>query len=301
MIPDLNQLTCFVVVAEELHFGRAAERLCMTQPPLTRQIQALEHSLGVKLFERTSRTVRLTTAGCVFLTDATRLLNMAKQAAATARRVGKGEAGRITIGFTSVMGFDLIPNLVASAEKALPDFDVVLNEMVTVAQLQALENNTIDLGFLWPLANRLPLKHNTVFRDPLVVALPVGHPLATGKRVALEDLNGLPFVMFSPGQGTYFYSLIQGLLISAGVTPKFVQHVDQVLSVVNLVRSGIGVSIVPASVSQFHPDKVVFRPMSRNDVLAEGRMTWRADYQNPALATFLGFASKFFAEREAAR
>ena len=128
MIFDLNQLTCFITVAEELHFGRAAERLCMTQPPLTRQIQVLEHSLGVKLFERTSRSVRLTTAGRVFLTDATRLLNAAKQAAATAQRIGKGESGRVTIGFTSVMGFDLIPNLVASAQKAVPDLDVVLRK-----------------------------------------------------------------------------------------------------------------------------------------------------------------------------
>ena len=272
----------------------------MTQPPLTRQVQALEHALGVKLFERTSRTVRLTTAGRVFLTDATRLLNLAKQAAATAQRVGKGETGRVTIGFTSVMGFDLIPSLINSAQKALPDLDVVLREMVTVAQLEALENNTIDLGFLWPLASRLSLKHRVVFRDPLMVVLPVGHPLATCKRVALDDVNGLPFVMYSPGQGAYFYSLIQGLLVSSGVTPRMIQHVDQVLTVVNLVRSGIGISIVPASISQFHADKVVFRPMDRNDVIAEGRMAWRADCQNPALASFLGFAADFFSGRKAA-
>ena len=271
----------------------------MTQPPLTRQIQALEHALGVKLFERTSRTVRLTTAGRVFLTDATRLLNLAKQATTTVQRVGKGETGRITIGFTSVMGFDLIPNLIASAQKTLPDIDVVLNEMVTVAQLEALENNTIDLGFFWPLTHRLSLKHQTVFRDPLMVALPVGHPMAMGAHVALDDLNGLPFVMYSPGQGTYFYSLIQGLLISAGVTPRIIQHVGQVLTIVNLVRSGIGISIVPASVSQFHPDKVVFRPMNQNNVIAEGRMAWRADYQNPALTTFLRFATDFFSRKKA--
>ena len=295
MIHDLTQLACFVAVAEELHFGRAAERLCMTQPPLSRQIQLLEHALGVRLFERTSRSVRLTAAGRVFLTDATRLLNLAKQAATTAQRTSTGQSGRVVVGFTTVMGFDLMPRLIASAQRELPDIDVVLREMVTMDQLKALESSTIDVGFLWPLACRLPLKHQTVFRDPLRVVLPSGHPLAAGGAVAPEDLNGVPFIMYSPAQGRYFYSLVNGLLVSAGVVPKFIQHLDQVLTVVGLVRTGMGVSIVPASVSKFYFDDVVFRPIGRQDVIAEGRMAWREDHQNPALATFLRFASEFFA------
>ena len=301
MISDLNQLTCFVTVAEELHFGRAAERLYMTQPPLTRQIQALEHALGVKLFERTSRTVRLTAAGRVFLTDATRLLNLAKQATTTARRTSNGESGRVTIGFTPVMGFDLMPKLISSAQKTLPDIDLVLQEMVAIAQLQALENNTIDVGFLWPLPCRLPLEFQTVFREPLVVVLPIDHPLASHNHIALDDLNGLPFVMYSSGQGKYFYSLVNGLFVSSGVTPRYIQHVDHVLTTVCMVRSGMGVAIVPASASQLRFDDVVFRPLNRNDIKTEGRMAWRADYQNPALATFRSFASDFFARRQAAK
>ena len=269
----------------------------MTQPPLSRQIALLEHALGVRLFERTSRTVRLTTAGRVFLTDARRLLNLAKQAATNAQRSSKGETGRVTIGFTSVMGFDLMPNLIAAAQKALPDIDVVLKEMVTVAQLEALENNTIDMGFLWPLATRLHLEYQTVFREPLMLVLPVEHPLAARDRIVVDDLNDLPFVMYSSGQGKYFYSLVTGLFVSSGVMPKYIQHLDHVHTIVGLVRSGVGVSIVPAAASQLRFDNVVFRPLWRN-VIAESRMAWRADYDNPALTTFRNFASTFFAERK---
>jgi DNA-binding transcriptional LysR family regulator len=293
MIHDITQLACFVAVAEELHFGRAAERLCMTQPPLSRQIQLLEHSLGVRLLERTSRVVRLTAAGRVFLTDATRLLNLAKQATTTAQRTSRGESGRVIVGFTTVMGFDLMPRLIASTQRKLPDIDVVLREMVTVDQLKALESNTIDAGFLWPLASRLPLKYQTVYRDPLKVVLPLGHPLASRDTIALSDLDGLPFIMYSSGQGRYFHSLVNGLLLSSGVMPKFIQYLDQVLSVVGLVRTGMGVSIVPASVSRFHFDHVVFKPISQKDVIAEGRMVWRTDNQNPALDAFCCFVSEY--------
>ncbi len=297
MILDLVQLNSFITVAEELHFGRAAERLCMTQAPLSRQIQLLEQALGVKLFERTSRAVHLTAAGHVFLTDARLLLTLAKQAATSAQRTSKGKTGRVTIGFTSVMGFELVPNLIASAQRALPDIDIVLKEMVTVAQLEALEKHAIDLGFIRPLASRQALKYQTVIREPLMVVLPVDHPLAARSHVELKDMNGVPFVMHSPDQGKYFYSLIAGLFASSGVTPKFIQHLDNVHTVVGLVRAGVGISIVPASAEQLHFDKVVFRPMLQCDVTAESRMAWRADHHNPALTTFLGFASDFFAAK----
>lgn len=294
MIQDLNQLACFIAVAEELHFGRAAERLCMTQPPLSRQIQLLEHSLGTKLFERNSRSVRLTAAGRVFLTDATRLLQLAEQAATTAQRTSKGKTGRVTLGFTTVMGYELMPRLIAAAQVALPDIDIVLREMTAVNQLDALENNTIDVGFLWPLSSRLILKHETVFRDPLVVVLPADHPLAIAESIALRELNDLPFVMYTPERGRYFYSLVNGLLVSSGVTPRYVQYLDQILTVVSLVSTGIGVAIVPSSVSRFHVDHVVFRPIREGSVVAEGRMAWREGHQNPALVNFHLFASKHF-------
>jgi DNA-binding transcriptional LysR family regulator len=290
MIHDLTQLACFIAVAEELHFGRAAKRLCMTQPPLSRQIQLLEHSLGVKLFERTSRVVRLTAAGRVFLTDAKRLLNLAEQATTTAQRTSRGESGRVIVGFTTVMGFDLIPGLIASTQRKLPDIDIVLREMLVMDQFEALESNTIDAGFLYPLASRLSLKYQTISRDPMMVALPLGHPLASHDTTALSDLNDLPFIMYS---SRYYHDLVNGLLLSSGVMPRFIQYLEQVLSVVNLVRTGMGVSIVPATVSHFHFDDVVFKPISHRNVVAERRMVWRADNQNPALDAFRRFVSEY--------
>jgi DNA-binding transcriptional LysR family regulator len=289
MINDLTQLACFVAVAEELHFGRAAERLCMTQPPLSRQIQLLEHSLGVRLFERTSRVVRLTAAGRVFLTDATRLLNLAKQAAATAQRTSRGEIGRVIVGFTTVIGFDLMPGLIASAQRKLPNIDIVLKEMMVMDQFKALESNTIDMGFLYPLASRLPLKYQTISHDPMMVVLPLGHPLASRDTIALSDLNDLPFIMYS---SRYYHDLVTGLFLSSGVMPRFIQYLEQVPSIVNLVRTGMGVSIVPATMSRFHFDDVIFKPISQKNAVAERRMVWRADNQNPALDTFRRFASE---------
>ncbi len=296
MILDFNQLSCFVAVAEELHFGRAAARLFMTQPPLSRQIQLLEHALGVKLFERTSRTVRLTTAGQVFLVDATRLLSLAEQAAISARRASKGETGRVTIGFIASAGLELIPQLVVAAQRALPNIDVVLKEMVSVTQFEALTANTIDLGFVRPLPARQALECQIVAHEPLLVALPADHPLAAKSHIKLDDLSGLPFVMYTPTGGKYFHGLITGLFGAAGVVPNYIQYLDLSHTILALVRAGLGVSIVPTSAVQLHFDNVVFRPMRQDEVFAETYMAWRADQRNPALATFRNFATAYFAK-----
>lgn len=295
MILDFNQLGCFVAVAEELHFGRAAARLFMTQPPLSRQIQLLEHALGVKLFERTSRSVRLTTAGQVFLVDATRLLGLAEQAANSARRASKGETGRVTIGFTAAAGYEVVPGLLAAAKQALPDIDVVLKELISVAQIEALEANTIDLGFLRPLFSRQRIEFSLIEREPLVVALPANHALVGRESIVLSDMNAQPFIMHSPKEGKYFHDLIIGLFGSSGVTPDYIQYLDQTHTILALVRAGLGIGILPASAQRFHFDSVVFRPLWRNDVVAELCMAWRPDQRNPAVVSFRQFASAYFA------
>lgn len=301
MILDFNQLTCFVAVAEELHFGRAAARLFMTQPPLSRQIQLLEHALGVKLFERTSRTVRLTTAGQVFLVDATRLLNLAEQAAISAQRASKGETGRVTIGFTAAAGYEIVPGLLAAAKRALPDIDVVLRELISVAQIAALESNTIDLGFLRPLFSRQPIEFALIESEPLVVAMPAHHELAARERIALSDMNGQPFVMHSPKEGKYFHDLILGLFVSSGVTPDYIQYLDQTHTILALVRAGLGIGILPASAQRFHFDSVVFRPLERDGIVAELCMAWRPDQRSPALVNFRRFAESYFSTAEKAK
>lgn len=291
---EFNQLRCFVAVAEELHFGRAAARLHMTQPPLTRHIQLLEHALGVELFERTSRSVRLTKAGAVFLTDAVRLLQFAEQAALSARRFGKGDVGKVTVGFTAVSGYDLIPSLIAGARVAIPGITMVLKEMVSVGQFAALEAGTIDLGIVRPLATLSELDFQLIAREPLVLALPDGHALAVREHVVLADLHRQPFIMYSPDEGKYFHDLIHALFSAPVVVPDYVQHISQTHSVVGLVRAGLGVALVPESACNFNVRGVHFRRVMDADACAELYMAWRPDHRNPALHTFLQYAAEHF-------
>lgn len=291
---EFNQLRCFVAVAEELHFGRAAARLHMTQPPLTRHIQLLEHALGVELFERTSRSVRLTKAGAVFLTDAVRLLQFAEQAALSARRFGKGDVGKVTVGFTAVSGYDLIPSLIAGARVDIPGITMVLKEMVSVGQFAALEAGTIDLGIVRPLATLSELDFQLIAREPLVLALPDGHALAAREHVVLADLHRQPFIMYSPDEGKYFHDLIHALFSAPVVVPDYVQHISQTHSVVGLVRAGLGVALVPESACNFNVRGVHFRRVMDADACAELYMAWRPDHRNPALHTFLQYAAEHF-------
>ncbi len=256
---DLGQVRCFVAAATELNFRRAAALLNMTQPPLSRQIHLLEENLGVKLFERVGRTVRLTTEGRVFLADATRLLNLSEQAESTVRRASKGKTGRVRIGFTGAAGYELIPELLVAAKRDLPDIDVVLLEMISVAQIEAFEANAIDLGFMRPLPSRQKVQFLLVDREPMIVALPAGHALCRFDRLELAQLNEQAFIMHSPTHGKYFHDRIVSMLVADEVKPHFTQYIDQTPTILSLVRAGLGVSILPASSQRFHYDNVEFR------------------------------------------
>lgn len=294
---DLGQVRCFVAAATESNFRRAAALLNMTQPPLSRQIQLLENSLGVMLFERIGRTVKLTAEGRVFLADATRLLNLAEQAESTVRRASKGKTGRVRIGFTGAAGYELIPELLVAAKEVLPDIDVVLLELISVAQIEAFSANAIDLGFLRPLTSRQKLEFVLVDEEPLIVALPAGHVLCQYEQIELRQLNDHPFVMHSPTQGKYFYDRIMGMLATEDVKLNVAQYIDQTPTILSLVRAGLGVGILPASAQRFHYDKVEFRLIAGNACQAEMSMAWRADQDNPAVTAFRVMAAEYFADR----
>ncbi|MFD2428081.1 LysR family transcriptional regulator [Sphingobium scionense] len=176
MMFELSQLRCFVAAAEELHFGRAARRLNMTQSPLSRQIQLLERILDVQLLERTSRQVSLTPAGGIFLIEARRIVRLADSAALSARRVAKGDAGRVAIGFTAVSGYNIVPRIVAQARAMLPNIELELREMVSGDQVDALLTGLVDIGFVRPPVNRHEFDSACVLHEPLFVALPPGDP-----------------------------------------------------------------------------------------------------------------------------
>jgi DNA-binding transcriptional LysR family regulator len=291
---DLKQLHCFVAVATELNFRRAAVRLNMTQPPLTRQIQLLEHGLGIQLLERTKHSVRLTTAGQVFLVDATRLLNLAEQAANTARRASRGETGRVRIGFTGAAGHEIVPRLLAAAKQALPDIDVVVHELISAAQIEAFAANSIDLGIMRPLNSRQKLASFLIEREPLIVVLPAQHALADCATIDLRSLDNQPFIMHSPEDGKYFHDQVMGLFWSAKVMPDFVQYIDQTPTIISMVRAGLGMAIVPASAQRFDFDNVVFRPIRREAISAEMIMAWRPDQRIPAVTALRLMAEDHF-------
>src|SRR5580704_5872506 len=183
---DLNQLRCFVTVAEELHFGRAATRLNMTQPPLSRQIQVLEHIIDAALLERTSRSVKLTPAGRSFLPEARRILKLAETAAQVARRIATGKSGALKIGFTAAASYGFLPDLISACRARLPEVDFSLKEMVSGEQLEALGSGQIDAGLLRPPIARPELATRRVLAEPLIAAIPRKHPLATAETVSIK-------------------------------------------------------------------------------------------------------------------
>lgn len=291
---ELHQLRCFVMVAEELHFGRAAQRLFMTQPPLSRQIQLLERSLGVQLLDRSNRQVRLTVAGRQFLRDAQHLLAYTEQASDSARRLASGEAGQLVIGFTAVSGYHMVPELLGAAAQSLPDIGFELHEMVSSDQTEALAANMIDIGFVRHVDPRPGWSYQLASREPLMVVMPDGHPLAARTQLAVTDLAHQPFVMYSPKEGRYFYDCIVGLFASAGVLPRYLYYLKQTHSILGLVRAGLGVGIVPASARELYIGHLQFRPLADAQLSADMYMVYRDDNDNPALPRFVNLARGHF-------
>lgn len=286
---SLARLSCFIAVAEELHFGRAAERLHMTQPPLSRQIQQLETELGVQLIDRTTRSVTLTPAGVAFLPDARRILQLAESAALTVRRVPAGDLGTVVVGFTAASAHAVLPRLLEQTRSTLPDVKLELREMVSSVQVEALMSGEIDLGMARPPLKRPGIVSRPLLHEQLVAALPAGHPLAEqARQLTLNDLDGQDFVMYSPVQARYFNELLISTFTIAGATPRFVQFVTQVHTMLVLVRSGIGIALVPASAATLHPEGVVFRTIGAfRERPVELDAAWRGDSTNPALLRLL--------------
>jgi len=279
---DLSQLRCFVAVAEELHFGKAAARLHMTQPPLSRQVQLLEASVGGRLLERTSRSVRLTAAGEALYADAVEILRMSKQAALTARSTATGDRGRVTVGYTAVAGYALIPRMLVTAHEALPEVEILLEEMVSSEQLRALAEERLDLAFVRPLHADADLQYHRVVSEPMRLAVPAAHALARKRRIALADMAGEALVMYSEKEGRYFHDKIKALFTATSVQPRYVHHIGQTHTIMALVQAGIGMAIVPESSRHLRFEQVEFKELWRADVVAEIYLAWRRIERNPA-------------------
>lgn len=285
---EISQLRCFVAVAEELHFSRAAERLNMTQPPLSRQIRLLEHQVGVQLLERTSRSVRLTAAGKAFFPDAARIIRLAEEAAATARRNAKGEKGALSIGFTASFGYQLLPKIVRRMRECAPDISLTLKELVTGAQLEALHSGALDIGLGRPHHQDADLETVALAKEALYLAIPRQDAAAWPVEPELSCLQGKAFLMYSPYEARYFHDLLSSCFARADVLPQVVEYVAQIHTMLALVQSGIGVALIPASASSLHFDDIVLRKMHTEPAApVEMAYCYRKNNHNPALETFL--------------
>lgn len=284
---EISQLRCFVAVGDELHFGRAAERLNMTQPPLSRQIRLLEHQVGTPLLERTNRVVRFTTAGKVFFTEATRILRLAEEAATTARRTAKGEKGSIAIGFTAAFGYGLLPGMVRQLHQLVPNITLTLKEMVTSEQLEALDNGQLDVGLMRPHPPHGGLETALLRREALMLAIPEAQSKSWPKEPTLSCLHAKPLLAYSPYEASYFYQLVQSCLDREGVTPDIVDYVPQIHTMLALVDSGIGVALIPETATRLHFEGVLLRRMATKPLRpVEMVFSYRKDNDNPILKMF---------------
>lgn len=281
---EMSQLRCFVAVAEELHFGRAAERLHMTQPPLSRQIRLLEHHVGVQLLDRNSRAVSLTAAGKAFFPEAARILRIAEEATFAARRIAKGEQGNLSIGFTSASGYSLLPEVVRRLREYAPGVTLTLKELVSTSQVEALNSGELDLGLLRPHPMNDELESRLIASEALMVAVPEGEADAWPLEPTLACLHGKPFVMYSPHEARPFYQMLTERFARAGVVPDIVEHIGQVHTMLALVRAGVGAALIAEGAARLKFDGIVMRRLSTEPV--ETVCTFRRDNDNPALQLF---------------
>ncbi len=284
---ELIQLRCFVALAEELHFGRAATRLNMTQPPLSRQLQQLEQAVGTKLVERSSRFVGLTPAGKAFLVDAREILRTVDEALLTARRIAKGEGGVLTLGFIPAASYSVLPRLVSFIAAELPHVQLVLKEMVTADQAEALATGRIDLGVLRMPIDRRGLEYVSISREPFVVAVPKARPLAGGGMLRAQDLDRQKLIMYAPVESRYHHDLVSSIFRAAGITPNFVQFAREIHTMLALVGAGIGVALVPAAAGTLGFANVTLQQIALYPtVFSELTLVWRKASDNPALRLF---------------
>lgn len=282
-----DQLAGFIAVAEELHFGRAAERLNMTQPPLSRQIQKLEKIVGTELLERDNRRVQLTSAGRTFLEEARRLMALAERAPVTARRIASGRSGVLRIGFTAASGFSILGPLLEEISSIMPDVDIDLQELVTREQLNGLLTGELDLGFARPPFDSETFDSHLLYRESMVVAVPSNHPLTLlGRDVRAEDLRDEPLIMHSPSRARYFYDLVVSML---PIQHSNVVHtVSQILTMVSLVAAKRGLAFVPHSATLLGIQGVEFLPLEAGrKEQVELHALWNRKITNPALARLL--------------
>jgi DNA-binding transcriptional LysR family regulator len=293
-LPEIWQLRYFMAVAERLHFGRAAEALHISQPPLSRAIRALETRLGVALFTRTRRRVELTSEGARLLEESRRLTAQLERAVHELRGMASGEHGRLRIGFVSLADYGVLPGLLKAYKSARPRVTLALREMLSPEQSVALAAGELDFGLLLPpVSEAAHLEYIVVQRERFVVALPSAHPLAGGNgRVSMGALAADPFVMVPREIAPGLYDIVTGLAARAGFSLNIAQEAIQMQTVVSLVSSGLGAAIVPASVANLGRRGVVYRELADRHPRLDLWLAWQRGALDAAGRDFVAHARR---------
>lgn len=295
---ELRHLRYFVAVAEELHFNRAAERLHMAQPPLSQQIKHLETELGVELFHRrTKRQVQLTEAGRVLLQAAYQILAQLEQAVCDTQRTGRGETGTLIIGFTSSVVYDVLPAILYQFRQRFPQVDLVLQELTTTQQEEALHHQRIEVGFCHPPLKDNSLRLEYILQEPLIVALPESHPLAAEATISVRSLADESFILFPRHLGPGLYDQIVNFCEQADFRPKVMQEAIQMQTIIGLISAEMGIALVPASLQNLQRVGVVYKPLQPATLQVETAMVWRSDSTSSVLREFLEVVRLYVNER----
>ncbi|OTA20101.1 DNA-binding transcriptional activator TdcA [Xenorhabdus beddingii] len=282
---ELRHLRYFIAVAEELHFGRAAERLNISQPPLSQQIQALEANINAQLLMRNNRNVSLTPAGQMFLQEAYQIIAQVDAAAIKAARMHQGELGEISIGFTSTAPFmRKITLSLRQFRESYPDVAIHMHQMNTKQQIAPLQTGRIDMGIMRNTSLPDNLEYQLLFRERFMLAVYDGHPLLAyaNEGVNLEMLSDYPLVFFERDVGTALYDEIISLLANAGVTPVISQEAGEAMTILGLVAAGLGISIITESFTRMKLDGVQYLPLAQNPTYSEVWLVKHKNYNNGA-------------------
>lgn len=271
---DLRKLRYFSVLAEEKHFGRAAQRLALSQPPLSLAVKQLEAELGAKLFERDSRNVSLTPAGEALRREALVLLRRADEARLLVKAVSEGKGGRLRVGFVGSMLYRGLPDIIATFKATSPTTELLLRELNTVEQVAAFARDEIDLGFTFGRGTPEGLQGFRYHSEPFVACLPAGHKYASAKRIALARLQHEEFIFFARDISPDYHQSIVAACLSAGFAPNIRHEVRHWMSVVSFVAHGIGVSLVPSTLTSSNVSNVVFVPLSDATMRSDTWCVW---------------------------
>lgn len=282
---ELRRIHYFIAVAEECHFGRAAARLRMAQPPLSQQIKQLEAEMGVRLLIRSTRKVELTSAGERFLERARQIMSSIDDAVQEAGRVADGMLGMVAIGFTGSATYDLLPSLARVLRAELPDIELDLKgEMLTPNQVTALLDGTLDLGFLRPPVRSPDIDVRVLRREPLIAVLPESHPLASRAKVRLADLRDEPFITYPSQNRSVVFEAVSDACERAGFAPVRVHEVGETSTLVSFVAAGLGVALVPASVQHLKITGAHYLPLAGTTEEVELALATRANERSPHVA-----------------